>query len=201
MPFDVFDAHAERYDRWYEDHRTIYRQELQILKQYPGAEGADLEVGVGTGRFAEPLGIRLGIDPSLPMLRMARERGVEAIRGLAEALPFRDASMGSILVMTSLCYVDDPWQAFREISRVLAPGGKVVIGFLGRGGEIAERYKNTREKGTFLAHATFYAPGEVNSLMGEAGFANIKMDTHGHAFLKGFHVVTAERPGKELSLF
>jgi len=193
MPHDTFDAHAGEYDRWYDDHRKIYRQELQLIRHYSGALGWDLEVGVGTGRFAAPLGIRLGIDPSLPMLRMARVRGVEAVRGEAEALPFGDASMGSILLMTTLCYFDDPRLAFREILRVLAPGGRVVIGFLSRGGEIAERYRNTREKGLFLAQATFYTPGEVTRMLREAGFANITMDTTGHAFIKGFHVVTAVR--------
>jgi ubiquinone/menaquinone biosynthesis C-methylase UbiE len=193
MPFDVFDIHAERYDRWYDDHRKIYRQELQLLRHSSGALGWDLEVGVGTARFAAPLGIRLGIDPSLPMLRMARARGVEAVRGEAEALPFRDTSMRSILVMTSLCYFDDPSLAFREILRVLAPGGRVVIGFLGRGGEIADRYRNTREKGLFLNHATFYTPGEVTRMLGDAGFSDIEQDTTSRAFLKGFHVVTAVR--------
>lgn len=197
MPHDVFDAHAEEYDQWYDDHRKIYRQELQLIRRYPGADGADLEVGVGTGRFAAPLGINLGIDPSLPMLRIARARGIETVQGVAEALPFRDASMGSILVMTALCYFDDPCLALREISRVLAPGGRVVIGFLGRGGEIADRYRNTREKGLFLAHATFYTPGEVISMLEESGFSEIEQDTTGPAFTKGFHVMTAKRPAQE----
>jgi len=200
MPFDVFDTHAVEYDRWYDDHRTIYKQELQLIRKYIGGTRVDLEIGVGTGRFAAPLGIRVGIDPSLPMLRMARARGVAAIQGVAEALPFREASMGSVLVMTSLCYFDDPRLAFREISRVLAPGGKVIIGFLGRGGEIAERYRNTRDKGTFLAHATFYTLGEVTRMLGDAGFSDIELDTYGRAFMKGFHVVTAKRPEKESSL-
>lgn len=194
MPYDVFDARAEEYDRWYADHRKVYRQEVRLLMRYPGAVGAHLEIGVGTGRLAVPLGIRLGIDPSLPMLRMARARGIEAIRGVAEALPFRDGSLGSVLVMTSLCYFEDPRQAFREIFRVLEPGGTVVIGFLGRGGEIPERYRTSGEKGTFLAHATFYTPDEVSGMVEEAGFSEIELDTEGRAFMKGFHVMAARRP-------
>ena len=194
MPHDIFDAHAERYDRWYGDHRVTYLQELKLIGRNAGVRGADLEIGVGTGRFAAPFGIRLGLDPSLPMLRIARARGVEAIRGLAEALPFRDASMRSILVMTSLCYLDDPKGALREVSRVLKPGGKLIIGFLGRGGELAEQYRETEEKGTFLAHATFYTPEEVVSMLEEAGFTGIRQETTGGAPVKGFHVMTAKRP-------
>jgi SAM-dependent methyltransferase len=191
LTHDVFDTHAREYDRWYDDQRAIYRQELQLIRKYGRAAGADLELGVGTGRFAAPLGIRLGLDPSLPMLRMARARGVEAIRGIAETLPFRNQSMGSVLIMTSLCYFDDPLQALREVSRVLAPGGRVIIGFLGRGGKIAERYRNTREKGTFLAHATFYTPGEVISMLARAGFSDIVEERTGQASVMGFHVITA----------
>ena len=195
MPSDIFDTHAESYDRWFEDHRDTYRQELKIIGSFPGVKGADLEIGVGTGRFAAPLGIRLGIDPSLPMLRMAMARGIETVRGVAESMPFRDASFGSILVMTSLCYFDDPRQAFREIHRVLATGGRVTTGFLGKGEEIAEQYRKSGEKGTFLNHATFYTPGEVSRMADEAGFSGLEMDKRGRASIKGFHVMTAIRPG------
>jgi SAM-dependent methyltransferase len=194
MPHEIFDAEAERYDRWYDDHPETYRQELAIIGNIPGVREADLEIGVGTGRFAAPLGIMLGLDPSLPMLRIARARGVEAIRGLAEALPFRDTSMRSILVMTSLCYFDDPKPAFGEILRVLEPGGELITGFLGRGGDIAEHYRGTEEKGTFLAHATFYTPEEVTSLLAGAGFTGIRERITGGASVKGFHVMTATRP-------
>jgi SAM-dependent methyltransferase len=212
MPHEVFDAHPERYDRWYDDHRATYLEELKIIGSILGVRGADgegssepdpgatrhqagcdLEIGVGTGRFAAPLAIRLGLDPSLPMLRIARSRGIEVIQGVAEDLPLKKASLGSILVMTSLCYFDDPRQAFREMYRVLAPGGGLIIGFLGRGGEIAEHYRDTEGKGTFLAHATFYTPVEVASLLAGAGFTGREEQDTGGASVKGFHVMTATR--------
>ena len=195
MPYEVFDTSAERYDRWYDDHRATYLRELQIIRRAIGAEDVALEIGVGTGRFAEPLGIRLGLDPSLPMLKIARTSGIDAIRGMAEALPIRDNSLRSILVMTSLCYFDDPSLALREIARVLAPGGKVVIGFLGRGGETAGKYLKTREKGRFLAYATLYTPGEVISMLAGAGLTEIREQGPGQAPVRGFHVITARRSG------
>jgi hypothetical protein len=52
--------------------------------------GTGVEIGVGTGRFAEPLGIRVVIEPSKAMRRMAQKRGIEVIDGVAESLPFDD---------------------------------------------------------------------------------------------------------------
>ncbi|WP_243670030.1 class I SAM-dependent methyltransferase [Methanoculleus chikugoensis] len=72
---------------------------------------------------------------------MARERGVEVIRGRAESLPLRDGSCSSVLMVTVVCFLDDPVRAFHEIHRILVPpGGTLVIGFLERDGEVARKY-------------------------------------------------------------
>jgi ubiquinone/menaquinone biosynthesis C-methylase UbiE len=47
---------------------------------------------VGTGRFAGPSGIAVGLDPSDAMLVRAAARGIETTKGIAEALPFPDSS-------------------------------------------------------------------------------------------------------------
>ncbi|MGB3944604.1 MAG: methyltransferase domain-containing protein, partial [Methanothrix sp.] len=57
-------------------------------------------MGVGTGRFAAPLGISVGLDPSLPMMEVARKRGVLCVRGVAERLPFRDGAFDLLLMVT-----------------------------------------------------------------------------------------------------
>ena len=49
-----------------------------------------MEIGVGSGRFAQPLGVKIGIDPSRNMLKFAKERGIQVIRGGGENLPFKD---------------------------------------------------------------------------------------------------------------
>ena len=97
--------------------------------------------------------------------------------------------------MTSLCYFDDPSLALREISRVLAPGGRVVIGFLGRGGETAGQVPANKGEGKFLAHATLYTPGEVISMFAGAGFSEIREQAPPQASVRGFHVITARRSG------
>ena len=44
-----------------------------------------IEMGVGTGRFAVPLGIRWGMDPSIRMVKMAKARGLQVVAARAEA--------------------------------------------------------------------------------------------------------------------
>lgn len=51
----------EHYDRWFEEYRYAYLSELEAVK-YLIPEGKGIEVGVDSGRFAEPLGIKLGVE-------------------------------------------------------------------------------------------------------------------------------------------
>ena len=71
-----------------------------------------LEVGVGSGRFAVPLGIHWGIDPSQRLAVMAKNRGIEVIRGEAEHLPYRAGSFDLVLMMTVICFLDDIQRPF-----------------------------------------------------------------------------------------
>lgn len=73
-----FEAHHERYERWFEEHRAAYVSELLALRALVPWEGHGLEIGVGTARFAAPLGVPVGLDPSDAMLARAAARGIEA---------------------------------------------------------------------------------------------------------------------------
>jgi SAM-dependent methyltransferase len=84
---DPFDAHPNRYDDWFERHKAAYQSELHALWVALSEEGEGLEVGVGTGRFAAPLCIEHGVDPSPEMRKRARKRGIDVKDGVAEDLP------------------------------------------------------------------------------------------------------------------
>src|SRR5699024_6126935 len=129
------DQRAADYDGWYDDNPALYRAELDLvgdLLEPLRPIGPGLEVGAGTGRFAAPLGIDTGLEPSPRMGEYARERGVHIVRGLAEDLPFADASFGYTAFLTSLCFVPDHVRALGEAHRVTIPGGGIVIAFLNR---------------------------------------------------------------------
>lgn len=93
-----------------------------------------LDCGCGTGRLAARLardGIAhvWGVDPEERMLEVARANVPPSVglrRGDAERLPFRDAWFERA-VMWLVCHLVDRPAAFRELRRVLTPGGRLAI--------------------------------------------------------------------------
>jgi ubiquinone/menaquinone biosynthesis C-methylase UbiE len=165
-----FEAHHERYERWFEVHRAAYVSELLALRPFVPWEGHGLEIGVGTGRFAGPLGVPVGIDPSEAMLTRAAARGVQTVKGIAEALPFPDASFDYALVVTTLCFVEAPDEMLAEARRVLRPSGKLVIGFVDRESALGQTYLEHQAESVFYREAVFYSAAAVGSLLEVGGF-------------------------------
>lgn len=104
----------------------------------PRAEGDVLELGVGSGlnlAFYDPDRVRrvVAIDPSAPLLDAARGRAraakvpVEIVAASAEHLPFDEATFDTVVATYTLCSVDSPRDALREVRRVLRPGGRLVF--------------------------------------------------------------------------
>ena len=67
-----------------------------------------IEIGVGriNGKFALPLGIKLGIEPSFEMRKIAESRGIRVIDGVAENLPLEDESFELVLMAVSYTHLD-----------------------------------------------------------------------------------------------
>jgi len=169
-----FDNYTDQYEEWFEKHPDLYRWEIEAVEALlPYCEDA-VEIGIGTGRFAIPLGIRMGVEPSAQMAARAMEKGLEVIPGTAEELPLPDESVDLALMVTTICFVDDPRRAFGEIHRVLKPGGSVLVGFVDRETPLGRFYLEHKEKSRFYAPATFFATEEVKELLKEAGFVNLR---------------------------
>ncbi|MCK9214048.1 MAG: class I SAM-dependent methyltransferase [Rhodoferax sp.] len=165
-----FETHHQRYEAWFEKHELAYISELLALRPFVPWEGWGIEIGVGSGRFAAPLGVQVGVDPSPAMLVHAAARGIEVVEGVAEHLPFADGSFDHALVVTTLCFVDSPARMLAEARRVLKPGGRLVIGFIDRESALGQNYLLHQEESVFYREATFYSADEVAQLLLETGF-------------------------------
>jgi SAM-dependent methyltransferase len=168
---EPFDRFAEAYDRWFDEHPDLYAAELAVLRDLVPREGEGMEVGAGSGLFAAPLGIGIGVEPSETMAGKARARGIEILPGTAEDLPFEGERFDFVLMVTTICFVDDVGKSFREIFRVLKPGGCVLLGFVDRESELGKRYLARRLTSRFYKDATFFSTREVTERLQETGFA------------------------------
>jgi SAM-dependent methyltransferase len=90
-----------------------------------------LEVGPGKGELAERIVAELGaevvaVDQSERMVELTRGRGIEAIVGDVQALPFADGDFDGAVAAWMLYHVPDVDRAVAELHRVVRPGGRVV---------------------------------------------------------------------------
>jgi SAM-dependent methyltransferase len=169
-----FDRLADEYDHWFDTDRgsRLFRIELEMIRDLlTGVPRPWLDVGVGTGRFAEALCFDEGVDPSEAALALAKRRGVRTRPGRGEALPFADGSFGVTLLMVTLCFLEDPLQTFRECRRVLQDDGGLIVGFVPRDSRWGRAYLRKGEAGDpFYSVARFYTVREVIRLGEQAGF-------------------------------
>jgi ubiquinone/menaquinone biosynthesis C-methylase UbiE len=142
----VTQARIERWHRYWDKKSRSYDREMRFMERVlfgdsrvwacSQASGDVLEVAVGTGLNLDsyPREIRLtGIDLSEPMLEIGRMRArelgrdVDLRQGDAHQLPFTDATFDTVVCTFGLCAIPDIDAALDEMTRVLRPGGKLIL--------------------------------------------------------------------------
>ena len=170
----VFENNVSDYEQWYEDHKEVFESEVSALRAQFETLPENLrgiEVGLGTGRFSEALGIKEGVEPSAAMAEKAEQRGIEVMPGVAEKLPYADMQFDFVLFVT-ICFLDQLKLAFKEANRVLKKGGAIIVGFLDKEQPIAQSYLDKKERSTFYQKASFYSVRRIESVLTETGFGN-----------------------------
>lgn len=167
----AFEKHSDAYDDWFNKNQEAYEAELTAVRQLlPAGAVRGMEVGVGSGKFAVPLGIKVGVEPAEQMAAKATKLGIEVYPGVAEKLPFVADQFDFVLLVTTICFVDDIVQSFREALRVLVPDGCILVGFVDVESELGQQYLRNRHKSKFYQQATFFSTQQILDHLQTAGF-------------------------------
>lgn len=171
---DIFEKKASEYDKWFDKHRNLFLSELKALLKAIPENKSGIEIGVGTGRFAEKLSIKRGLDPSKEMARIANGKGIKTVIGKAENMPFKNNTFDYAVMITVDCFLENILKAFREVNRIIKPGGSFIIGLIDKNSPLGKIYQEKKKDNPFYKHASFHSAEEISELLNKAGFKNIK---------------------------
>ena len=169
-----FEKYTDQYENWFEKNRYVYQSEINAIRVILPDFKNGIEIGVGSGRFAKPLGIKFGVEPSYEMRKIAQSRGIEVVDSAAEDLPFKDCIFDLALMVTTLCFLDDERKAFIEIYRILKPGGYFINGFVDKNSKVGRIYQKNKQKSVFYREAIFFTTEEVVKILKETGFKDFE---------------------------
>ena len=129
----IYDRFAKGYDKAFApfEKRFLNRWRAETLSFLP--ENARLlEIGAGTGAnfgFYPNAKCAVASEISIRMLEIARRKTVEIklVQADAQSLPFAANSFDAAFATLVFCSIPNPQNAFAELKRVIAPGGRIVL--------------------------------------------------------------------------
>jgi ubiquinone/menaquinone biosynthesis C-methylase UbiE len=185
-------AHFDRWARDYDNDRTSpwfrYTQELAISFLDLQPRSKVLDVGCGTGFAVLQLAALLlhgkacGIDISSAMIDQAHAKvpselqgNVEFLTSSSDQIPYASGTFDHVLCTNSFHHYLDPLRALHEMSRVLRPGGQLVI--LENAPDLSlytrawDYMLRIIEKG----HVRYYRSQELGEMLHRAGFERVRL--------------------------
>lgn len=167
---NLFDQNTLEYDQWFDKHSFVYQSEILAIQQAIPKNKTGIEIGVGTGRFAEPLNIKFGVEPSENMARLAEQRGITVYRAYAENLPIDNASFDFVLMVTAICFLSDIPKAFSDVYRILKPQGEIILAIVDKNSDLGKKYEKEKSENKFYKDAHFHSTQEITELLKQADF-------------------------------
>lgn len=170
----------------YASPRLLNWDQRAFLRDRPSAGGALLDVGCGTGQFAEAArraGYRVtGLDVSRPQLEVARRRfGLSGLHAMTLDEYARQAAAGSFGVITAfqvLEHVADPVAFLGDVRKLLAPGGHFAVGVPNwRAWEIFRDPLDAPPN-----HLTRWSAASLRAALERSGFAVLTLREHRSAY-------------------
>lgn len=180
-----FSSHAGDYDCYALVQKRVVADLAARLTASGPLTGLVLDVGTGTGALTAEL-VESGsacsfvlTDIAHGMTRAAAQRlpGTLPCDGDARSLPFADASFSAVVSSSVYQWVDDLPAAFREVARVLRPGGRFAVALFGERTlhELRDAHRQAVREygGQQVSHVqSFPAPAEVAAALTAAGLAS-----------------------------
>lgn len=170
----VFDSNAADYDNWFDRHPALFQNEYKALNRAIPKYGIGIEIGVGTGRFAEVLKIPVGVEPAHAMAQMAIERGITVINAKAEDLPFHGLSFDYAIMITTDCFLDNISKAFTEAHRIIKKNGFFIVAMIDKDSELGKQYEIKKATSIWYKDAHFHSVHEISDHLQQAGFTNFE---------------------------
>jgi SAM-dependent methyltransferase len=131
LPLDAQNAYRDRYRAMRPGWRSSGEQVEALVRSHVSADSYVLDLGCGRGGVVEliwrTVKLAVGLDPDVASLAEHRAQGMPVIRGRGENLPFAGESFDLIVSLWVLEHLERPDVVFREVRRVLKPGGHFVF--------------------------------------------------------------------------
>ena len=178
-----FDRRAEGYERGLDSGWLARMQREALAALELGPQDRFLDVGCGPGatlrQMASSIRYGVGVDLSSEMVRRGRGLAHELERvdfcvADSERLPFGAGAFTAVLCSTSFHHYPDPAQAVREMARVLAPGGRLVIADASSdlvAARIADAFLRRFEPG----HVHVHRSAELGAFVQSAGLSKVRL--------------------------
>jgi ubiquinone/menaquinone biosynthesis C-methylase UbiE len=187
-------------------HRSFYKNAAKALDLQP--DDKLLEIGFGSGMFIKKYASHVsrigGLDYSEDMVNLASSINKDLIKsGKAEfkqgdvsAIPWGDNTFSAVVGIETFFFWPEPEAALKEIFRVLAPEGRLVLE-MGYNKDDGRDHTKAKEK----YNLTLYSGEEMKALLEQSGFSSISVSYYKSMWIpfKGYivprgMVVKAQKP-------
>lgn len=161
---------AAHYERWYHSKgKRAAQEEKTLIKKFIASFSTAktiLEIGCGTGYFTnwfQSLDLTaVGLDCSRSMILEAIEcHHLWCIQGDALALPFAEQSFDVLALITTLEFVEDPYQVLKEALRVTRQG--LILGVINKHSLLGLKY--LRKGGAIWSRARLFTQRELKRIL------------------------------------
>lgn len=193
---NAFKTNSAEYDAWYDKYPYAFESEVEAIRNaLPEGNLKGIEVGLGTGRFANALGIKDGVEPIFEMRNFAYKKGIDVMDAIAERLPYKDLKFDFVLMVNSIYYFQSIKAAFKEAHRVLKNEGTLIVGLIEKDSIIGVSFELKKQDSTFYKNANFYSTKKVIEEIKAAGFHRLEFSQTLFNKLEKIKEIELSKPG------